>query len=224
MRSYFCAQFPVTKLKEDFVAPSMRGDADIVDRSGLVKRVNSASMVESRGRREDWQSTRCNSDVSWNPATSRAFAGTMKKPLLHGSSRIRLVSPSDSIRVSLPRLTSHHSSSDEEWFEVVDGDDDVLEMRPEPVEAKKPFSILKRLSKRDSVDVVETVVEAETKLSRSRNIFVVKTQTLFKSVRGSKKVEDVQGSWETIDLSDYKAKEPEQQRGKPTKKSCCVLQ
>lgn len=203
--------------------PTARGDADIADRSGLVKRVNSASMVESRGRREDWQSTRCNSDVSWNPATSRAFAGTMKKPLLHGSSRIRLVSPSDSIRVSLPRLTSHHSSSDEEWFEMVDGDDDVLEMKPEPVENKKPFSILKRLSKKESVDVVEAVVEPETKPSRSRNI-LVKTQTLLKSVRGSQKVEDVHGSWETIDLSDYKAKEPEQQRGKSKKKRCCVLQ
>lgn len=106
------------------------------DRFGAVKRVNSASLVENKPKKEDWKNSRCNSDVSWNPATSQSHDVTkmwkMNKTFNRGSSRIRLISSSNSLNASLPRLTSHHSSSDEEWFEeVAEGDDDVLQVTVE---------------------------------------------------------------------------------------------
>ncbi|EEB17180.1 conserved hypothetical protein [Pediculus humanus corporis] len=108
------------------------------EKFGGVKRVNSASLVEHSPKKEDWKNTRCNSDVSWSPNCSIQNQSLMKswkcnnnnnKQFIRGNSRIRLISSSNSLNASLPRLTSHHSSSDEDWFEEIEeGDDDVLRM------------------------------------------------------------------------------------------------
>lgn len=110
---------------------------DVTDRFGAVKRVNSASLVENKPKKEDWKNSRCNSDVSWSPGKCGQVQDVtkmwkMNKTFNRGSSRIRLISSSNSLNASLPRLTSHHSSSDEEWFEeVAEGDDDVMKMAEE---------------------------------------------------------------------------------------------
>jgi len=205
---------------------SLGGEGDSLDKIGFVKRVNSASLVENRSRRLDWSSTRCNSDVSWNPVQSRAISSGISKSLFHGSSRIRLVSPTtENVHISLPRLTSHHSSSDEEWFEVID-DDEIAEIEPdmETVEtvqstkedARKSISISRRLSKK------EQEVDG---LSGSKS----KWQTLLKSVRKKRKEEkedDLKGSWETIDLHGGKTKDGDRVKEKrpPDRARCCILQ
>lgn len=111
-----------------------KSNSEKLERFGAVKRVNSASLVENPSKKEDWKNTRCNSDVAWSPNVpiqNQTFSKSWKgsKHFNKGNSRIRLISSSNSLSSSLPRLTSHHSSSDEEWFEEIEeGDDDVLRM------------------------------------------------------------------------------------------------
>ncbi|KAK6622423.1 hypothetical protein RUM44_002234 [Polyplax serrata] len=161
-----------------------------LEKFGVVKRVNSASLVEHPPKKEDWKNTRCNSDVAWSPSAyvqSQALAKSWKssKQFNRGSSRIRLISSSNSLNASLPRLTSHHSSSDEEWFEEVEeGDDDVLRMNdrnndpePEPeVETETETETVMDIYPEfcgDKGAVTKTVKPATESISRT-NLFVGK--------------------------------------------------
>lgn len=146
-----------------------RAEGENADRFGTVKRVNSASLVENKPRKEDWKNSRCNSDVSWNPnnmVTGQSPDMTriweMNKLINRGNSRIRLISSSNSLNVSLPRLTSHHSSSDEEWFEEVEeSDDDVLEVSCDQVSERRKITRRNQLAEAEEEPI--TVNEAGDK-------------------------------------------------------------
>jgi hypothetical protein len=72
-------------------------------------------------------------------ALSRTKCRCLSEPAWQSSpSRHRLISP-DSVRRQLSRFSSHHSSSDEDWFEVVDqegqGEDVFLPADTKPVDS-----------------------------------------------------------------------------------------
>lgn len=97
------------------------------------------------------RSCRCMSDGSWRQRSS-----TISHSMLSSrtDSRIRLISTSSHLDRSLPRLQSHHSSSDEEWFEEIESEShEAKKHEVEPVpgscEAKAKRSVVdfsKRLS------------------------------------------------------------------------------
>ncbi|KAK3921283.1 Inositol polyphosphate-5-phosphatase A [Frankliniella fusca] len=62
---------------------------------------------------------RCMSDGSWRQRSSTISHSMLSS---RADSRIRLISTSSHLDRSLPRLQSHHSSSDEEWFEEITND------------------------------------------------------------------------------------------------------
>ncbi|XP_026274549.2 uncharacterized protein LOC113203855 isoform X1 [Frankliniella occidentalis] len=93
---------------------------------------------------------RCMSDGSWRQRSS-----TISHSMLSSKtdSRIRLISTSSHLDRSLPRLQSHHSSSDEEWFEEITSEsheDLKLEhgqpLNSDGVQAKRNVDLSKRLS------------------------------------------------------------------------------
>lgn len=96
----------------------------------IVKRVQSASFVEvPRVGMLRQGGCRCMSESqSWR---ARSVSISSRTNAWKSSSRVRLISDSN-LQSSLVRLQSHHSSSDEEWFEEVSNDetaDDSFEPR-----------------------------------------------------------------------------------------------
>lgn len=87
----------------------------------IVKRVHSASIVEvPRVGMVKTGGCRCPSESqSWR---ARSASISSRGNTWKTNSRIRLISESN-LQSSLLRLQSHHSSSDEEWFEEIDHND-----------------------------------------------------------------------------------------------------
>lgn len=87
----------------------------------IVKRVQSASFVEvPRVGMLRQAGCRCMSESqSWR---ARSVSISSRTNTWKSNSRVRLISDSN-LQSSLVRLQSHHSSSDEEWFEEVSNDE-----------------------------------------------------------------------------------------------------
>lgn len=80
---------------------------------------NQSSLTGFGGSGSDlWgmRTCRCMSDGSWRQRSSTVSHSMLSSKT---DSRIRLISTSSHLDRSLPRLQSHHSSSDEDWFEEV---------------------------------------------------------------------------------------------------------
>lgn len=79
----------------------------------LVKRVNSASIVEVKVGLVRSAAGSCKGSGTWR---SRSVSVSTPQQYNRTASRVRLISSRD-LQGSVHRLQSHHSSSDEEWFE-----------------------------------------------------------------------------------------------------------
>jgi len=102
-----------------------------LERFSLVRRIQSTSCMERKSSvpqalpesdsadagefmpMDGMRTYRCFSDSTWRDRPPS------RPPLMPCQSRIRLISSNSNLDETLPRLQSHHSSSEEEWFEQV---------------------------------------------------------------------------------------------------------
>lgn len=113
----------------------------------IVKRVQSASFVEvPRVGMLKQSGCRCVSESQGWRARSVSISSRSTNNNWRSNSRVRLISDSN-LHNSLLRLQSHHSSSDEDWFEEVSNDgnvddsfepNDIIKVEPVIEDVKEP--------------------------------------------------------------------------------------
>ncbi|XP_073970944.1 inositol polyphosphate-5-phosphatase A isoform X6 [Rhodnius prolixus] len=120
----------------------------------LVKRVNSASIVEVKVGLVRSAAGSCKGSGTWR---SRSVSVSSPQHYIRTASRVRLISNRD-LQGSVHRLQSHHSSSDEEWFEE------------EPVNSVKDNLTTKQEQSQNKPPVEQNIVVGEKERIKKRKV------------------------------------------------------
>ncbi|XP_046668070.1 inositol polyphosphate-5-phosphatase A isoform X1 [Homalodisca vitripennis] len=166
----------------------------------VVKRVQSASFVEvPRVGMLRQGGCRCMSESqSWR---ARSVSISSRTNNWRSNSRVRLISDPN-LQNSLLRLQSHHSSSDEDWFEEVSNDENVnesFELNKRHIEPTKPDNLIfqeisleepyEPIQSVEDISIGTVVVDLKTglKCNKCCPIRCRKKHKLTKSQRNSRK-------------------------------------